>query len=131
MRCSSTFITNDALLVPIAILIKSMYRIKQISKQILLEKAQDNVGLEDTAAKRDVMSLLVRAQSTNKSEGYHMSEEAMIDQVLTFLGAGHETTASGLAWVCFKKNHSLWSRFSSSHADFLVTCQTPGSASKA
>ncbi|KAG6866189.1 hypothetical protein C0991_007739 [Blastosporella zonata] len=30
---------------------------------------------------------------------YAMSDKAMMEQVLTFLGAGHETTASGLAWT--------------------------------
>ena len=28
-----------------------------------------------------------------------MSDKAMVDQVLTFLAAGHETTASGLSWT--------------------------------
>jgi len=48
------------------------------------------------------MSILVRARKADldsKTGGYAMSDEAMMDQVLTFLGAGHETTASGLAWT--------------------------------
>lgn len=57
------------------------------------------------------MSLLVRARMAASTSGtargkgagatveYQMSDGAMMDQVLTFLGAGHETTASGLAWV--------------------------------
>lgn len=88
-------------------MLTSMYRIKQISRQILLEKAEDTAAPGDTSAKRDVMSLLVRAQSTSKGEGYHMSDAAMVDQVLTFLGAGHETTASGLAWVSYQRPANL------------------------
>lgn len=74
----------------------------------------ETVGLDDSAAKRDIMSLIVRARYAERQameqgekapqeggrESYTMSDQAMMDQVLTFLGAGHETTASGLAWVC-------------------------------
>ncbi|KAF5003170.1 hypothetical protein FDECE_10238 [Fusarium decemcellulare] len=41
----------------------------------------------------DVLSLLMR--STN------FSDEALKDQLLTFLAAGHETTASALTWACY------------------------------
>jgi len=92
---------------------------------MLREKMRDStVTLSDSEAKRDIMSLLVRARKADvdiKTDGYAMSDEAMMDQVvrfpystlkkylfisnllpqLTFLGAGHETTASGLAWVNF------------------------------
>ncbi|KAG5342648.1 hypothetical protein C0989_010616 [Termitomyces sp. Mn162] len=62
---------------PLGVLIDSMHHIKRISAIILAERMRDSaVVMSDTEAKRDVMSLL-----------------------LTFLGAGHETTASGLAWT--------------------------------
>ncbi|KAG5645437.1 hypothetical protein DXG03_006261 [Asterophora parasitica] len=85
----------------IATLIESMHRIKQISATILAEKMQASVAISDTDTKRDVMSLLVHARKADpeKDKGYAMSDEVMMDQVLTFLGAGHETTASGLAWT--------------------------------
>ncbi|KAF7967394.1 hypothetical protein HWV62_34447 [Athelia sp. TMB] len=86
---------------PAATLMRSMYTIKKISAQMLKEKLEDSahIAADDTAAKRDIMSLLVRARMADKGEGYQMSDGAMMDQVLTFLGAGHETTASGLAWT--------------------------------
>ncbi|TFK35848.1 cytochrome P450 [Crucibulum laeve] len=84
----------------------SMHRIREVSATMLAEKMADSaVSLSDTDAKRDIMSLLVRARTADlqenkeKAGGYAMSDEAMMDQVLTFLGAGHETTASGLAWT--------------------------------
>ncbi|GLB37392.1 putative cytochrome p450 [Lyophyllum shimeji] len=90
-------------LAPIAVLLDSMHRIKQISATILAEKMRDSpVTSSDTEAKRDVMSLLVRARKADmeKDKGaYAMSDNAIMEQVLTFLGAGHETTASGLAWT--------------------------------
>ncbi|KAG5342649.1 hypothetical protein C0989_010617 [Termitomyces sp. Mn162] len=101
-------------------LIDSMYRIKRVSSEILRQKMKDSaVVVSDTEAKRDIMSLLVRARKADldKDKGvYAMSDRAMMDQVvcnitvlsstlvsafrqLTFLGAGHETTATGLSWV--------------------------------
>lgn len=103
---------------PGSIVADSMYRIKQVSSKMLEEKVADAaISASDTVAKRDIMSLLVRARIADKGDGYQMSDRAMMDQVvcvinvirginliyifkLTFLGAGHETTASGLAWVC-------------------------------
>ncbi|KAG6911171.1 hypothetical protein DXG01_003911 [Tephrocybe rancida] len=84
-------------------MIDSMYRIKRVSSSMLRQKMEDSaVAASDTDAKRDIMSLLVRARKADldKDKGvYAMSDRAMMDQVLTFLGAGHETTATGLSWT--------------------------------
>jgi hypothetical protein len=93
---------------------------------MLREKMSDpSVAVSDMDAKRDIMSLLVRARKADLDKGkgiYAMSDQAMMDQVvssiclktinilfrrcemfqLTFLGAGHETTATGLSWVRIK-----------------------------
>ncbi|KAG7093942.1 hypothetical protein E1B28_007575 [Marasmius oreades] len=100
---------------PLAIMMNAMHRIKAVSASILKEKMYEVEGLskDDTSAKKDIMSLLVRARKaemertesgakTSASDldgSYTMSDKEMMDQVLTFLGAGHETTASGLAWT--------------------------------
>ncbi|KAF7980393.1 hypothetical protein HWV62_38192 [Athelia sp. TMB] len=87
-------------LAPASTLVHSMHRIKTISAQMLADKMADSaVTVDDTMAKRDIMSLLVRARKADKGDGYQMTDQDMMDQVLTFLGAGHETTASGLAWA--------------------------------
>ncbi|KAH0589123.1 hypothetical protein H2248_004891 [Termitomyces sp. 'cryptogamus'] len=89
-------------LAPLGVLIDSMHHIKRISAIILAERMRDSaVVMSDTEAKRDVMSLLVRARNADSMTkgAYTMSDQAMMEQVLTFLGAGHETTASGLAWT--------------------------------
>ncbi|KAF9554234.1 cytochrome P450 [Agrocybe pediades] len=87
----------------LADLMESMHRIRKVSAQMLEEKMKDSaVPISDSETKRDIMSILVRARKADldsKAGGYAMSDEAMMDQVLTFLGAGHETTASGLAWT--------------------------------
>ncbi|KAM5349739.1 hypothetical protein ACJ41O_006244 [Fusarium nematophilum] len=41
----------------------------------------------------DVLSLLIRSNN--------FSDEALKDQLLTFLAAGHETTASAFSWACY------------------------------
>lgn len=86
----------------LAQLIDCMHRIKAISAQILRERLADAraAGVDDVAAKKDIMSLLVRARIAEKDDAvYRMDDAQMMDQVLTFLGAGHETTASGLTWA--------------------------------
>ena len=44
----------------------------------------------------DVLSLLLRARH---DDGSPMSDEELRDELVTVLGAGHETTATGLAWA--------------------------------
>ncbi|KAL9708590.1 hypothetical protein Ac2012v2_008259 [Leucoagaricus gongylophorus] len=88
----------------ISTLIGSMYEIRKLSKKMLEDKFKETtVHGSDTDAKRDIMSILVRARKADQEgragEQYTMNDQAMMDQVLTFLGAGHETTASGLTWT--------------------------------
>uniref|UniRef100_A0A0W0GDZ4 Cytochrome p450 n=1 Tax=Moniliophthora roreri TaxID=221103 RepID=A0A0W0GDZ4_MONRR len=109
------FIAKIPLLQPAAVMLDAMHRIKAVSASILEKmKEAEVLSADDTSAKKDIMSLLVRARKAemNKQERalekssvvqtsgtYTMSDTEMMDQVLTFLGAGHETTASGLAWT--------------------------------
>ncbi|EJD08216.1 cytochrome P450 [Fomitiporia mediterranea MF3/22] len=93
------------LFAPGATLIECMRRIKRVSAMIL-EDAKSHaaavVASDSTlACKKDVMSLLVQARMREGSSGpgFSMTDAMMMEQVLTFLGAGHETTASGLAWT--------------------------------
>ncbi|KIL62982.1 hypothetical protein M378DRAFT_128247 [Amanita muscaria Koide BX008] len=78
------------------ILVESNHTIAEISKELLKEKINDSVTVADSEGKRDIMSILVRARKADlekDSSTYSMSDEAMLDQVLTFLGAGHTATA--------------------------------------
>jgi len=99
-----------------------MHHIKAISRQMLADKMKDaEIISNDHETKKDIMSILVRARKAETEggkEGFSMNDEAMVNQVvsrsttdtavtdaptqLTFLGAGHETTASGLTWVRIK-----------------------------
>ncbi|KLO20689.1 cytochrome P450 [Schizopora paradoxa] len=89
-------------LAPIEILLESMRRIKTISSQILRERTQETASLiaaGDNTLRRDIMSLLVEARLRESKDGFKMDDAMMLEHFLTFLGAGHETTASGIAWT--------------------------------
>jgi hypothetical protein len=64
-----------------------MHRIKEIWKQILKDKMREasTVASSDDVAKRDIMSLLVRARMNETEDGYQMSDEAMMQQVVSWL----------------------------------------------
>ncbi|TFK57630.1 cytochrome P450 [Heliocybe sulcata] len=90
---------------PVATMLTCVRQIRSICAQLLARKIQETagVGAVDTASKKDIMSLLLRARASGDSAkdtgGYRMEDHALIEQMLTFLGAGHETTASGLSWA--------------------------------
>ncbi|KAI0259303.1 cytochrome P450 [Gloeopeniophorella convolvens] len=101
-RIRNAFLPFRPILGPAATLIDTTHRIRAVSRAILAEKLADAaaLGAEDTSTKKDIMSLLVRARRGAKG-AHALSDNALVDQVLTFLGAGHETTASGLSWTLF------------------------------
>ncbi|KAJ6494059.1 cytochrome P450 [Mycena vitilis] len=84
-------------------LVDALFRIRAISAGMLRAKTADlSVSPDDTTTKKDIMSLLVRARKADLDAdptADAMSDTAMVDQVLTFLAAGHETTATGLSWA--------------------------------
>ncbi|HEV3053084.1 MAG TPA: cytochrome P450, partial [Solirubrobacteraceae bacterium] len=53
----------------------------------------------------DVMSLLMQA---NYDDGSSMSRTAIADELLTLLAAGHETTATSLAWAVERLRRHPW-----------------------
>ncbi len=50
----------------------------------------------DTQERSDFLSVLLHSKD---EDGSYMSDEQAIDEALTLFGAGHETTATALAWV--------------------------------
>src|SRR4051794_20882264 len=63
-----------------------------IYEEIALRRAEVEAGEEHD----DVLSLLLAARP---EDGSPMSDEELRDELVTVLGAGHETTATGLAWA--------------------------------
>jgi cytochrome P450 len=64
-----------------------------IYEEIALRRAE---GEADSDGRDDVLSLLLGARH---DDGSPMSDEELRDELVTVLGAGHETTATGLAWA--------------------------------
>jgi cytochrome P450 len=64
-----------------------------IYEEIALRRAEVEAG---QAGHDDVLSLLLGARY---DDGTPMSDEELRDELVTVLGAGHETTATGLAWA--------------------------------
>jgi cytochrome P450 len=64
-----------------------------IYEEIALRRAEIAGGTEEHD---DVLSLLLEARH---DDGSPMSDEELRDELVTVLGAGHETTATGLAWA--------------------------------
>jgi cytochrome P450 len=65
-----------------------------IYEEIALRRAE--IGKDETADRDDVLSLLMAARH---DDGSPMSDEELRDELVTVLGAGHETTATALAWA--------------------------------
>jgi cytochrome P450 len=64
-----------------------------IYEEIALRRAEVEAGEK---GHDDVLSLLLQA---HHDDGSPMSDEELRDELVTVLGAGHETTATGLAWA--------------------------------
>ena len=80
-----------------------MNRDVQASRKIIINKASEIIREKQINAKanskdKDIIALIVKDNLKAKSADT-LSFEAMRDQVMTFLGAGHDTTATGVAWT--------------------------------
>jgi hypothetical protein len=74
-------------------------RLQQLERaidELLLAEIAERRSAAGLAGREDVLSLLVRARFEN---GGAMSDRELRDQLLTLLLAGHETTATALAWT--------------------------------
>lgn len=80
-----------------------MNRDMETSRGIILGSATKIIKEKQASANpadKDILSLLVRDNLKLQAAGETgLSFETMRDQVMTFLGAGHDTTATGVAWT--------------------------------
>jgi cytochrome P450 len=66
------------------------------SDRLIYEEIARRRGESDLDERTDVLSLLLRARD---EDGQPMSDVELRDELMTMLGAGHETTATGLAFA--------------------------------
>jgi cytochrome P450 len=79
---------------PLPRFLRSREKLDQfIYEEIGLRRKEVEAGEE---GHDDVLSLLLRARH---DDGSQMSDEELRDELVSVLGAGHETTATGLAWA--------------------------------
>ncbi|KAG0271744.1 hypothetical protein BGZ95_000399 [Linnemannia exigua] len=78
--------------------VKTIQSIERIAHQIIREKrTQAAVSVKGDQAK-DLISILIRA-SDESSDGYTLTDKDLVEQIKTFIGAGHETSSSAMAWM--------------------------------
>jgi cytochrome P450 family 135 len=76
-----------------------MARLQEISRgidELLFAEIAERRAAGDVGEREDILSLLMSARF---DDGTQMSDQELRDQLLTLLLAGHETTATGLAWA--------------------------------
>ena len=82
-----------------------MNRDMETSRGIIVDKATEIITekveqAEHNTGGKDILALIARDNKKMKAAGEKgLSFETMRDQVMTFLGAGHDTTATGVAWT--------------------------------
>jgi cytochrome P450 family 135 len=86
----------------------SLMDIDQIERNVFFKRARRKVdaavydeirharGRQDLDEREDILSLLLQARH---EDGSPMSDEELRDELMTLLLAGHETTATSLAWA--------------------------------
>ncbi|WP_051953242.1 cytochrome P450 [Methylocapsa aurea] len=67
--------------------------------QEIIDRRKSLLAKDKAAAPRDILTLLLEAQDPETGAG--LSESQVQSNVLTFIGAGHETTANALTWSLF------------------------------
>lgn len=126
MRFVSKRMTNPInfpLLVPLPTHLKFKKSLSNIKNEVELiynnKFSNKSDGVEGTS--KDMMDLLINAQGEDK---YQLSKTQVFDQIMSFLIAGHETTALSLSWMFYllaKNEHyqdKLIAEFESQNYEF-------------
>jgi cytochrome P450 family 135 len=71
-------------------------RVRQPADDLIYEEIRARRGAIDLEERDDVLSMLLLARH---EDGSPMTDDELRDQLMTLLVAGHETTASSLAWA--------------------------------
>ncbi|MBI5311347.1 MAG: cytochrome P450 [Actinobacteria bacterium] len=76
---------------------------------LMLEELNDRRAQPDAAERGDVLSLLLQAAD---DEGAPMTDDELRDELVTLVVAGHETTATALAWTfeLMLRRPEVWER---------------------
>ncbi|CAB4730654.1 MAG: cytochrome P450 [Actinobacteria bacterium] len=80
--------------------------------RLMYAEIRERRTVPDLADRTDVLSRLIRVGQEEGSDGDRLDDTELRDQLVTLLLAGHETTATALAWALFElgRNPELLSR---------------------
>lgn len=85
---------------------------------LIYAEVRERRAATDLAARTDVLSRLIRV-GTEEDHSDRLTDEELRDQLVTLLLAGHETTATALAWALYElgRSPSLLARSRAAAAD--------------
>jgi cytochrome P450 len=87
--------------------------------QEIIQRRKQIIAQDKAAAPRDLLTLLLEAQDPDTGAG--LSEREVQANILTFIGAGHETTANALTWAIFLLSMSReWRERVAAEADAVL-----------
>ncbi len=72
-------------------------RLHERVDRLIYEEIAERRRATDLAEREDILSMMLEAR--HESDGSPMSDQELRDELLTLLVAGHETTATALAWA--------------------------------
>ncbi|WP_052238491.1 cytochrome P450 [Mycolicibacterium setense] len=89
------------------------WRARRIARRIreadrVIDKIIDRRQAAGNSSTTDFLGLLLSAQ--DETTGHKLTRSELLEQSLTFLGAGHETTASAMAWFWHLMSQNLEAR---------------------
>ena len=76
---------------------------------LIYAEIRERRAASDLASRPDVLSRLIRV-GTEGDDSDRLTDEELRDQLITLLLAGHETTATALAWALYEVGRSLAAR---------------------
>lgn len=81
-----------------------MNRDMEQARAIIVDKANsimsERMETPDLDSRKDILAMIAKENSGQKKKGGEtLSGVTMRDQIMTFLGAGHDTTATGVIWT--------------------------------
>ena len=80
-------------------LMASRRRVLNLASEIICDKQSKRLS-QTLSREKNIIALIVRDNSTSNGKlSGNMTFDTMRDQVMTFLGAGHDTTATGIGWT--------------------------------
>lgn len=87
--------------------------------EAILTRRKAQLAAEPQNAPQDLLTLFLQAQSSDSSTG--LTEAEVRANIVTFIGAGHETTANALTWTLYLLSHSHeWQERLAQEADTLA-----------